>query len=52
LGFRCGFFPDFGGGGDVEGLDGKQSHEGCFVTSKEHLQDAEEQLGGRRALRK
>ena len=52
LGFQGGLLPDLGRGGYVEGLDGKQRHQGRFVLGKQHLKNAEEQFGRRRALRK
>ena len=52
LGFGGGFLPDFGGGGDVEWLDGKQRDQGRLIAGEENLQYPEEKLGGRRALGK
>jgi hypothetical protein len=52
LGFGGGLLPHLGRGSNVEGLDGKQGHEGCFIAGKEFRQDAEQQVRGRRALRK
>ena len=51
LGFGGGLLPDFGRGGNVEGLDRQQRYQGCLIAGKEHFQYPEEKLGWGRALR-
>ena len=41
LGFGGGLLPDFGGGSDVERLDGKQRDQGRLIAGKEDREDAE-----------
>ena len=50
LGFRC--FQIAGGGGGREGPDGQQCHQARLLLREQQLENAEEQVGGRRALGK
>src|ERR1035437_757837 len=45
-------FPIAGGGGNREGPDGKQCHQGRLLLREQHLENPEEQFGGRGSLGK